>query len=276
MVEPTAACRSLKESLLLYLNENVEVSTFETQCVITLPLRTLDHRLIDICIERKIGDLVIVHDAGKAASELFSQGIHLTNVRESVLKEVARRYGATFSDGTFTVTCKDKPGEIETAILAVGQCASLAMYDVLKHTPTIEEEPVTALVRRALDRWQPEDVELRYRVPVKSQLGGVDHMFDAVLFPRRTGKRTVAVKALTLGYPPQVQADRYGFLALDIRGTVYDEWPREAIISKVDRWSEPALRQVRSLSARTLELREGDEQRVDSDLRAHLTELLAA
>ena len=272
-------CRSLKDSLLLYLSTSLEVSAYENrQCIVTLPIQTLDHRFIDVCVESKIGDAIMVHDGGKATSELFSQGIHLTNTREAVLKAIAHRYGATFADGTFSIFCKANRNEVEGAIFAIGQCASLAMYDVLKHSPLIEDESMSILVKRAVEDWHPEGFELKYRVPVKTPTRGVDHFFDVVMFPRQDTKTrtTVAVTALTLGYPPQVQADRYGFLALDLRGTMFEKWARLAVIPKIERWPEPALRQIRALSTQTLEVREGDEQRVKDELPNFMKELSLA
>ena len=241
--------------------------------LVQLPLKTLDDRYLDVYIESKIGDFAIVHDGGRSTAELFAQGIHLTDAKEAQLKAVAARYGASYADGSFSVGCRLE--SVQQAVLAVAQCASLAMYDVLTHAPVIEAEPLALVVRRTLERWKPTDVELRHRLHLKTETPGADHVFDSVAFPRVSGRRTVAVKTLAPGYGPQVQADRYGFLVLDIRPTDYNKWPRLAVVSKADQWPSDALKLVRSLSAKTLEVRTGDDDSISHMLPAFMDELAA-
>ena len=54
------------------------VSDHDGRCVVSLPIETLDGRFVDVYVEFKAGGHVVVHDGGKTVSELYAQGIHLT------------------------------------------------------------------------------------------------------------------------------------------------------------------------------------------------------
>ena len=270
----TTDCRSFREALLGYLGHELEVNAFENQYVVTLPLKTLDDRFLHVYIEEHPPDYLVVHDGGRTTTELFVQGIHLNNTKEELFKEIARRYGANYGDGSFMVGCKQS--EAQDAILAIAQCASLAMHEVLTHKPDFAEERPSLIVKRTLNSWKPDHIELRHRLPVHGHTPGAKHTFDSVAFSKLAEERAVAVQALAFGYGPQVQADRYGFLVLDIRGTVYDEWQRLAVVSKAEQWPPNVLEQVRSLSAKTLEVRSGDDKEIERQLPSYVEELAAA
>jgi hypothetical protein len=269
----TQTCRSIRDALLRLLGEQVEVAAFDDFCIVTLPLRTADSRYIDVFVESKLGDFVLVHDGGKSTAELYAQGIHLTDARVKIFGEMAHRYGVAYADGTFSVACRSDG--ISSAVLAIAQCASLAMFDVLSHFPVADDEPVLARLGRALDLWKPPGVEIARRVPIKGQTPEANHVFDYVAFASEPTRRNVAVKVLMPTYGSPLQAQRYGFLALDIRGTMFDRWPRLAVIARADQWVEPALRLVRSLSTRTLELESGDEGSLERLVPGYMDELAA-
>ena len=150
------------------------------------------------------------------------------------------------------------------------------MYEVLTLTPVIEEEPVVSRVRRTLNKWGPSNCAVKHRIHAKGQTPGSDHVFDSVAFFRESGRNTVAVKTLAPGYGPNVQARGYGFLALDLRGTTFDDWARLAVVAKVEQWPESALKMVRAHSAKTLEARSGEEDLIDRALPAYIEELATA
>lgn len=270
----TTDCRSFREALLGYLDHELEATAFENQCVLTLPLKTLDDRFLDVYIEEHPPENLVVHDGGRTTAELFVQGIHLNPKKEELFKEIARRYGVNYGDGSFIVLCKYS--EAQSAILAIAQCASLAMHEVLTHRPEFAEEIPSLIVRRTLDTWKPDHLDLRHRLSVNGNTPGAKHTFDSVAFSKRSEGRAVAVQALAFGYGPQVQADRYGFLVLDIRGTEYDDWQRLAVVSKADHWPAKVLQQVRSLSNKTLEVPSGDNTAIERLLPSYVEELAAA
>ena len=137
-------CHSLKSSLVAFLNDQTEVFAADNYCVVTLPLKTLDGRFIDIYVESNFNDVVRVHDGGKTTSELFSQGIHIGDETKALFKSLAARYGATFENGAFSIACWPHQGrwrqDTQAAILGIAQCATLAMFDLLRHVPVVEDQ----------------------------------------------------------------------------------------------------------------------------------------
>src|SRR5258705_4514497 len=107
----TRNCTSLKASLVTYFGQRVEVDTLEDKCVISLPLLTIDDRYLMVFVEPKMNDYYFVHDGGKTAAELFSQGIHITDKKADVFRTMAHRMGIGFGDEKFSVGCK--AGEIQ-------------------------------------------------------------------------------------------------------------------------------------------------------------------
>jgi translation initiation factor IF-1 len=244
--------------------------------VVTLPMKTVDDRYIDIVIEPTLGSFIYVHDAGKNAAELFAQGIHLTDRQTGVLHEIARRYNAVFQNGRFQVACPNEAA-VHAAILAVSQCVTLAMIEVVTHEAKIEDEPITARIQRSLSKWKPDYVDIRKRYPVKGKQIGAEHQFDFVALSRDMSRaKHVALKILPPSFGARIQADRYGFMVLDIQGRDVADWPRLAIISKVEEWTAPALKIVRELSSDTIEVETEDERRIESVLPGKMTELSEA
>jgi hypothetical protein len=266
-------CHSIKSSLVSMFADQIEVTPASNYCIVTVPLLTLDGRLMDVYVEDTLGDIVLVHDGGKTAAELYSHGIHVTDAKRATFKALAQCYGATFEAGTFTIACRKS--EADGAILRLSQCANLAMFDLLKNAPVIEDEPILSRVGRTLERWRPPSVELRRRLHVKGQTEAADHVFDYVAFGVGNRRKNVAVNVLTPTYKPELQAHNYGFMVKDIDGTDFDKWPRLAIITKGERWSEDEKRLVRSLSQATLELETPQSAEVEDKLPT-LIERLAA
>lgn len=267
----TKTCSALKDSLLDMFAQQVDVSTESGACVLTFPWKTVDGRYVEVHVEPTVTDYVIVHDGGNAVTELFLQGVHMSEARAGLLTGIARRYGASFSDNTFTIaTRQDRVAE---AILAIAQCTSVAMIDLVKHKPVIEDEVIAAIVRRTLKGYRPGEVDMRYRFIAK---GESEHTFDAVAFPRMARRRPVAVKTLGTAYSPKIQSERYGYLALDLRDTAADEWPRLAVIAKVERWNPDELAVVRRHSTKTLELKTGEDHKIEQAIQPLMDSLAEA
>jgi hypothetical protein len=253
-----STCSSIKDELLKFFTAHASVATRGSMCVLTLPVRTIDGRFVEVFVEEKLGDAVLVHDAGKTAGELHVQGLHWTAARRDLLRRVAERFGVTLDDrGVFQKACKRAAAS--EAVLAISQCASVGMFEVVQHAPRVEEEPIAAQVKRIMASWKPEYLDIASNVRVRGA-NGADHAFDAVAHHKGAKHRTVAIKTLPFGYGAHVQADRYGFMVLDLKPTQYDKWQRLAVISQVERWPAAPLKLVRKLSADTLELRTGEER----------------
>lgn len=261
-------CSALRESLLSFWADNVDVSAEDSACVLTFPMKTVDGRYIEVHVEPTLSNYTFVHDGGNTIAELFLQGIHMTDARLKVMSQVARRYGASFDDNRFTAAVK--PERVNDAILAIAQCASVAMVDIVKHQPALDDEVIAAVVRRTLQDYRPLEVEMRYRFIAK---GEHEHVFDAIAFPRVARRRAVAVKTLGSAYNPKIQSERYGFLALDLKDTDAGKWPRVAVVAKAERWSSDHLKLVRSYSDKTIELRSGDDAQIHEMLPTVIDQL---
>jgi hypothetical protein len=270
----TMDCSSIKTSLIEYLQHEVDVAAFKGRCVVTLPIKTIDDRFVDVIVESRLEDYFLVHDGGKTLSELFSQGISLTDTRKSHLIELAKKFGAELQGDIFTMGCK--AAGIQDSILAISHCASLAMFELLSHRPEFEEESLSSRVGRALKAWQPPYIiGIDRRVTVKGRK--YPHNFDYVAVASSdNGHRTGAIKLLPPTYSGLVQAERYAYLALDLEPTIYNSWRRMAVVTKIETWPLKALAMVRDLSSATLELRTGEESLISEQLPPKMDGLVAA
>jgi|ERR1017187_2127013 hypothetical protein len=268
-----ASCNSVRESLIRRLSEDIYVMQIADQCVLTFPFRTLDDRYPDIFVDKKLGGSYLIHDAGKTASHLFAQGIHMTESRNASFKQIASLLGVEFADGMFQVLSDGTT--LEASILAVAECIVLGTMDIASHKPTFEDEPVTSIIKRTFDTWNPDFIE---RVNARVQLKGrrTNHPVDFVAFPSRERVATVAVKVIAPSYSPQAQAERYGFLVLDTEGTIYEQWQKLAVVTKVEQWPKGPLALVRQLSSRTIELRTGEELSLKESIPLQVTALAVA
>ena len=266
-------CNLIKESLVGYIKRELEVSTFQNKCVITLPIKTFDDRFVDIVVEEKLSDYYLVHDAGKSLGELFAQGVSLTDTRRKLLGVIAHQFGAELSDGIFTVGCKHSG--LQDAVFAISQCATLAMFELAEHRPIVEEEPIAQKISRSLKQWQPRYIrEINRGVPMKGHL--FPHKFDFVAFSEDESRHpTCALQNLPPTYSARVQAERYAFLVLDIRDTYFDRWPRLAVLSKIEQWTPDAKNMVSELSTNVLEVRSDEEGQIEETLPSFMNQLVA-
>ena len=161
-----------------------------------------------------------------------------------MLKGIAQAYGAVFQNGRFQIACPNETA-VQEAVFAIGQCASLAMIDIVSHKPVVEDEALSGRVARALERWRPSYVAIHRRYSVEGSM--VEHVFDFVSMPIRPNAQTVALKILHPSIGPKIQVERYGFLNYDIRGKESDKWSKLAIVAKVDEWPDASLQLVRDL-----------------------------
>ena len=254
------SCHSLRDSLVAYFAQEVEVATYREKCVVTLPLNTLDGSFISIYLEDMLNGLFVVNDGGKTVADLFAQGIHLTDTRNASLTTMARRLGASFSNGVFEVGCKRE--KIYDAIFAISQCCALASIEVLQVKPVVEEEPISVRVGRSLQNWKPDYVSsITSNVSVKGLQA--HHSFSFVSFSS-TPHHTVAVKIVAPTYGARVAAERYGYLAKDIEGTFFSQWRRLAVITKAADWNDEALKIVENNSTRIVTLKSEEEQDLET------------
>lgn len=258
------SCSDIRDSLISYLRREVEIATFKDACIVTLPLKTADERFVDVTVERKLPDYFLVHDAGKSISELFTQGISLTEAIRKNLQSIAKINGAELIRDVFTVGCR--ADKLQDAILGIGLCSTMAMLELIGHKPEIEEEPLSSRVAKTLNAWRPPYiVGIDRGVIVRGHR--YPHRLDFVAVASSdNGHPTSAIKLLPPTYSGQVQAERYAYLVLDLEQTAYESWKRVAVLTKAETWPIKALHMVRELSHATLELRTGEEPSIREQL----------
>lgn len=269
-------CNSLKDALVAGFNRDLEVIATDEFCVVTLPIRTADDRLVDVYVEPMTGSKVFmyVHDAGKNTAELWAQGVHRdTDTQERRLKGIAAAHGATLHNGRFQILCRNEQ-EVLAAIPSIGQCAALAMVDVVTHLPNIQDEALASRVSRALNDWKPSYVEIKRRHSVQGT--HQSHVFDFVSFPVKARKRTVAIRLLPPSVGPAWQVAKYGFMALDLQRRDAGKWPRLAIVSRADEWPESALEAIQMFSTDVLILKTDEENQVERILPIKMQRLTDA
>jgi len=235
-------------------------------------MKTLDNRYVRVYVETTATDRLLVHDGGDATAELFLQGLTLTDSRVQTLRNVAKRYGASYANNSFVIAATH--GALNESVLAIAQCSIAGMHDILKHAPNFDEERVDTLVKKALQRNPPPNMTVQFGVVAKGG-GAREHKFDAVAFPLVRDLSTVAVKTLGTAYPPNVQTERFGYIALNLRGTLYDNWRKLTVIARAELWPFEHLRAVRDLSHLTIELRTGDEDQIAERLLPAISDLAA-
>lgn len=266
-------CSQIKDLVVSSLGQNTEVTSVRGTCIVTLPLKTIDDRYPDVFIDRVGEDSYRIHDAGITTSQLFSQGVHLTELKTAALVDMAERLGIFFSNGVFQTLVK--ADGIEASVFAISQCTSIGMFELLSHKPIVEEEPMSGRVKRVLSEWRPDYIKsIEQRVPVPGRTA--NHVFDFVSFPKEPRNNIVAIKILRPSYSPQAQAERYGYLSLDIEGTIANDWKKMAIITKVEQWSKTPLDIVERFSAEVLQLRSGEDEVIDNFLPAKMRRLSEA
>jgi hypothetical protein len=251
-MEPTMqTCSNLKSSLLSFLAEGVRVIERPEGCVIVLPLETVDQRKVTVMVE-SLGDTFVVHDGGKTMAELFCQGVSMTDKRIAHQSEIAHSHGVHIRNKMIRGVCKQSG--LEQTILAVAQCSSMSMVDIVSRKPKFEEDRVPAKVLGILASWKPEWVSLKKDVDVKTD--DSDHKLNAVCSGRDI---VVGVKVLGDDNPKGI-SQRYGFLGIDLdRSDAYSDWLRLAVISGSNNWNDKALKLVRRYSTNTIEVRDKNE-----------------
>lgn len=277
-------CQFLKKTLLEFLGNAIDVTETRDYCVLTLPQKTIDDRLASVFVQEKMPGFFLVDDGGKTAAELFAQGIHVTDLKLAALEELAERYGATFVQGTFRIGCHAE--KLNAAIVSIGQCATLATWYVLGHKPRFEEEPVLHRIEGGMRAWKaPYENEIRSRVRMLGQK--MEHVMDFVSFPRNghedrrveqvidklDSRLPICVKAVRPSDNPLEQARGYGFMAYDLAKTQFETWPRVAVVTRADEWTQSAMDLVYASASIVVPIETGEEEKLEKLLPERLSEV---
>lgn len=273
-VEETMAsqsCSSIRTALLEYFGEQTEVLSLGNTCVISLPIKTVDNRWVEVHVEERMDGFYVVHDAGKTSGELISHGVKMTSGQITIMNQIAGSLGASVhDDGTFILGCKKKE-DLEKAILAVAQCASLGMLEVMKHRPVVEDEPIIRLAGEVISEWSDGKGKIRSRVAIHGD--SAQHKMDFVFFPQDNDpRRTIAVSILNPRYTAMIAAKLYGFMAVDIdKVPTYRNWKRLAILSRKNQWTQDAVDLIEKHAARVVQVGASSSS---VDLKAPLIEAM--
>jgi hypothetical protein len=241
-----ATCNSIRDSLLAYLGKQISVHTVDSDCIITVPMNTLDNRWVDVTVEEKSPGFFLVHDSGKASDELFLQGVSISDKKSDIFRTIANRYAVDLDDGRFLVGCK--ADHLQHSIWAIAHCSSLAMGELLRHKPSVEDEAVRAAVGNIITSWGSErNVRVQKNVSALGQTA--QHVFD---FIADDGNSKIAVNVLNPGQSSIGRAQRYGFQGLDLRDS-HTSFRNLAVLAHPEVWSESAKSIVGKMANRTVE-----------------------
>ncbi len=267
----TLNCQSTKESLMAYLASATNVAQVGQSCVATLPIPTVDGRLVDVFVENTIGDYFVVHDGGKAVNELILQDLRITDSIAEHFESLAKRFGISFTDETFKGTVR--AAEIQSTILAVGMCSGLAMGQLVGHVPMPLEEPVRDQFGHTLRAWAKKRFKVAGDVTIKGQYA--KHRFDFVAYPKQQHAPTMAMSVLLPGSNSLAAAERFGFKTTDLRSSrKYRDWKKVAIQGRAGLWSHEARNLLERCADVVIEL--PDDAKLDREVVKEKLDLATA
>lgn len=250
---PELKCDSIKAALSAHLASLISIERLQDACVATLPLETLDGRMVGVFIEPRASDFFLIHDGGKAVDELILQGMKITPAVERGLALVANRFGISYSDESFQAGAK--MSDLPMKAYAVGMSSAMAMANLLEHVPAVEEEPLEGQIGALLKRWGKNRARVTANVRLPGELK--QHAFEFLISPRRKGL-PIAVSVLHPGSNPLATAERFYFKADDLSSTAYGAWPLVAIEDKAETWSADAKKIVRKVAKKVIDIRSGE------------------
>jgi hypothetical protein len=244
-------CGAIKESVFQYFQSETEVVSTKQACIVSLPLKGLDGANAEVFVEEVNNGALLIHDGGKTVGHLESSGLIVTESRLATLADLASRLGATLDNGVFKALAK--ADTVQVSALAVGQCCSMALFELLGHVPFSEEEQIRAKVTNEVEQWSESSgisVKAGVKMPGSIKQYKIDFIADA--------PTPVQVNILIPTYSSTVSADRYALQVLDLTSSLAGEPRRLAILAKPERWTRPARARVGLLADQIAEVTLGD------------------
>jgi hypothetical protein len=261
-------CSEIKSSTARYLEGQLLISGRpDDACVITLPIKTLDGRWVSVIVEQKLEDSFRVHDGGKTDSELFSQGVKMTDADEETHAAIAAEYGVSIGDRIIQKVCRR--ADLSEAIMAVGQCAAMMTSQLLWARVELEEDRVCRDVAAALTLWKPADVRIDENVSLEGR-----RYKHVVHFVAHKSTQNTAVDVLSSRRGRSLEKAKdydYAWMDMERRSNEYRAWGRLAVIPSMETWSPKALGIVRDASHDTIALPTDRE----SELRERIPEAMS-
>ena len=248
----TLPCSVIRKSIERYLRDEIRVSRMRDYCVLTMPIKTLDGRWVSVSVEQKLGDTFLVHDSGKTDSELFSQGMTLTDTDAQTRAIIAASYGVHLGERMIQRTCTAH--DLAEAIFAVAQSAAMLTVQLIWPTVEVEVEHMRNEVSEALALWKPEDVRIARDVDIVGEK--FTHRLSFVSYASAASHRNAGVEILSPNRPLD-KAYRYGYTWLDMekKSDEYKSWGRVVVIPRVEAWTGPAIEMIRRIATDTVEFK---------------------
>ena len=271
---PTSLCSRIKRSLSEYLADQVTASASRDYCVVTVPIKTVDDRWVSVIVEERLQDQFRVHDAGKTDSELFGQGIKMTEPDLATQAAIAAKYGVTVGDRMIQTLCQ--ASGLNEAIMAVAQSAAVMTAQLVWPAIEIEEQQIERRVAKALTLWKPDYIDIEQDVSLRG--AAQPHKVNFVSRAHAPAKRNAAVNILLASTHHMDKARNYGYLWLDLkeREPRYHDWGRLAVIPRVETWSKGALDLIKHYATDTLEMTKDQEGVIDKSIPEKMSELVNA
>lgn len=244
-------CESIRDSVVRYLLETTILQSVGETCAVTLPIPTVDGRIVGVFIEPRLSDYFIVNDAGKAVNELILQGVKITDSVKDYLAAIARGFRISYTDEMFQAA--GKRDDLERMILAVGACSALAMAQLIGHITVPSEEPMREQFGRALRSWARKKFTVLSDVSVKGR--HAQHRFDFVAAPlKHARKEPIMLSVLSPGSNPLAAAQRFGFKATDLESTQFGKRPKVAVEDRSELWTPEAKTILRNCADLVIEV----------------------
>jgi hypothetical protein len=204
-----------------------------------------------VFVEEALEGSFLVHDGSKTDSELFSQGVKMTDADAEMNAAIAARYGVNIQDRILQRICRRD--ELSEAIIAVGQCAAMLTTQLVWAPIELDEGRVSRDVAAALTAWRRPDVYIDENVEIEGTSG--KHI---VTFVVRKATRKTAIDVLSAGRGRSVQKARdYDYAWLDVKRRSkesYEGYGRLAVIAGAETWTNKALGIVKQASHDTIAL----------------------
>jgi hypothetical protein len=242
-------CESIRSSIQRFLSEQTIIEAVGNLCVVTLPIPTVDGKLVDIFVEKKLGDLLLVHDAGKAANELIIHGVDITDSLDERCGLLAQSFNISWADETFQKICKSD--YLNQAVMSVAACSSLALFNLVGHQALPDENPVRGQFGQVLKTWARGRAKIKEQVIVEGC--SAQHTFDFVVQPKANG-RPISVSILLPTGGSRAAAERFGFRVWDLQGKTEEKWKRLVVEVKSDMWSAKAKRIINQNADQVIEI----------------------
>ena len=234
-------CGAIKESVYQYLQAETEVLPTQHACLLSLPIKGLNGVNAEVFVEEVNNGALLVHDGGKTVGFLESNGLLVTDRRLATLADLAYRLGVTLDNGVFKTLAK--ANTVHVSALAVAQCCSVALFDIIDHVPFSEEEQIRGRVSNEVERWS-EQSGIKVASGVKKAGSIKQYTIDFLT----NSPIPVEVNILIPTYSATVSADRYGLQVLDLSAHRNDVAKRLAVLAKPEKWTRPARARVRKLA----------------------------